>query len=312
MTLEEQREQLFCDYFEEWVDKYKKGVVRDVTLLKYKMTLKRLKEIAPDLRMRELTRNSYQNIINKYAIDHEKSTTTDFHHQLRASLVDAFDEGILQRDISHKAVMKGMLPKRKKCIKYLNKKELEKLLEVLELGDEVNCDWLICLIAKTGMRFEEAIALTPDDFDFTNLKLSINKAFDYKITNDFCKTKNESSVRSILLDWRTAMQFEQLIKNMKRNERIFKIGKGEKIYSSTANDRLKKLCAKADIPEISIHGLRHTHASLLLYEGISLSSISKRLGHASMATTQNVYLHMIQELEAKDESKIMAAMMELR
>lgn len=312
MTLEEEKEQLFCDYFENWVKKYKEGVVRDVTLLKYKGTLKRLREIAPDLKMRELTKSSYQSIINKYALEHEKATTADFHHQLRAAIVDAYDERILDRDVSHRAVIKGMLPKRKKHIKYLNKKELEKLLESLELGEEVSWDWLILLIAKTGLRFEEAVALTPDDFDFTNLKLRINKAFDYKLTNDFCNTKNESSVRTILLDWRTAMQFEQLIKNIGRTERIFKLGRKGRVFSNTANDRLHKLCAIADVPEISIHGLRHTHASLLLYEGVTLSSISRRLGHASMATTQNVYLHMIRELETKDESKIMAAMMELK
>lgn len=312
MTLEEQKEELFCDYFEKWYEKYKKGVVRDVTLIKYRMTHRRLKEIAPDLKMRQLTRSSYQNILNIYSTTHEKTTTADFHHQLRASIVDAYEEGIIDRDASHRAIVKGMLPKRKKCVKYLNKKELEKLIENLELGKEINWDWMILLICKTGLRFEEALALTPMDFNFNNLRLSINKAFDYKLTNEFCKTKNDSSVRSILLDWRTAMQYEQLIKDIKRDERIFKIGKGDKIYNSTANERLKKICQRADIPEISIHGLRHTHASVLLYEGVTLSSISRRLGHASIATTQNVYLHMIRELETKDESKIMAAMMDLR
>ena len=60
----------------------------------------------------------------------------------------------------------------------------------------------------------EALALTPGDFDFNNLKIHITKAFDYKITNEFCKTKNESSVRSILLDYRTALNFEKLTKGM--------------------------------------------------------------------------------------------------
>ena len=128
----------------------------------------------------------------------------------------------------------------------------------------------------------------------------------------FCKTKNESSVRSILLDYRTAMAFERLIKDIDRNERIFKLEQGKRIYPSTPNGRLLKLCQKARIQEISMHGLRHTHASLLMYEGITLSTISRRLGHASLVTTQRVYLHMIRELETKDEGKIMAAMMELQ
>lgn len=311
MTLEEQKDQLFVDYYNDWMEKYKKDVVRTVTYKKYEMTLKWLRKLAPDLTMRQLTKSSYQNILNKYALEHERTTTMDFHHLVRASLIDAFDERILDRDISHRAVVKGKLPTVKKKIKFLNKRELERLLEELDLGPEINWDWLILLIAKTGLRFEEALALTPEDFDFNHLRLNINKAFDYKITNEFCKTKNESSVRSILLDYRTAMAFENLTKKMDKNERIFKLGKGEKTYNSTANQRLYKLCRQAGISEISVHGLRHTHASILMYEGVTLSSISKRLGHASMETTQRVYLHMIQELQTKDEGKIMAAMMEL-
>lgn len=309
MTLEEQREQLFVDYYKEWMEKYKKDVVREVTYIKYKTTLSWLRKLAPDVTMRQLTKSEYQNILNRYALEHEKTTVQDFHHMLRASLVDAYDERILERDISHRAVIKGKLSNIHKRTKYLNKKELEKLLEVLDTGNKINWDWFIMLIAKTGLRFEEALALTPGDFDFNNLKVHITKAFDYKITNEFCKTKNESSVRSILLDYRTALNFEKLTKDMNPDERIFNFG--PRIYSSTANDFLHRKCKEAGIREISVHGLRHTHASILMSEGVTLPSISKRLGHSSMETTQRVYLHLIQELQVKDDGKIMAAMMEL-
>lgn len=312
MTREQKREQKLVDYYKDWMETYKKDVVRKVTYKKYIGTLNSLEKIVPDLKMSELTRASYQNILNIYAKEHEKTTTQDFHHLLRAAIIDAFDERILERDVSHRAVVKGRLPVIQKKVKYLNKKELEKLLEVLELEPKISWDWLILLVAKTGLRFEEAIALTPSDFDFNNLRLNVNKALDYKDTMQFCKTKNESSVRSILLDYRTAMAFERLIKDIDRNERIFKLEQGKRIYPSTPNGRLLKLCQKARIQEISMHGLRHTHASLLMYEGITLSTISRRLGHASLVTTQRVYLHMIRELETKDEGKIMAAMMELQ
>ena len=63
--------------------------------------------------------------------------------------------------------------------------------------------------------------------------------------------------------------------------------------------------AKRGISEISIHGLRHTHASLLLFAGVSIASVARRLGHASMTTTQKTYLHIIQELENKDVDLVM-------
>ena len=92
-------------------------------------------------------------------------------------------------------------------------------------------------------------------------------------------------------------------KGLPEDEPIF-IGKS-KIYNSTVNDVLTRHCKQCGISEISIHGLRHTHASLLLFAGVSIASVARRLGHASMTTTQKTYLHIIQELENKDVDLIM-------
>lgn len=62
---------------------------------------------------------------------------------------------------------------------------------------------------------------------------------------------------------------------------------------------------------ISIHGLRHTHASLLLFAGGSIASVALRLGHASMTTTQKTYLHIIQELENQDIDLVMRSLVNL-
>ena len=77
-----------------------------------------------------------------------------------------------------------------------------------------------------------------------------------------------------------------------------------RIYNSMVNNRLRALCIKADIPIISVHGLRHTHASLLLFAGVSIASVARRLGHSSMITTQETYLHIIKELDNQDNDKI--------
>ena len=71
------------------------------------------------------------------------------------------------------------------------------------------------------------------------------------------------------------------------------------------------MCKNAGIPVISIHGLRHTHASLMLFAGVSIASVARRLGHASMTTTQKTYLHIIQELESKDIDIIMRSLANL-
>lgn len=77
------------------------------------------------------------------------------------------------------------------------------------------------------------------------------------------------------------------------------------------NDILERYCKKLEIPVISVHGLRHTHASILLYAGVSVGSVARRLGHASMTTTQKTYLHVIQELENQDVDLVMRSLANL-
>ncbi|NKC69355.1 tyrosine-type recombinase/integrase [Vagococcus fluvialis] len=295
------REQTFYDYFKEWVNLYKVGAIREVTLQKYYMTEQRLFELAPSLRMKDLDRYAYQKLLNEYALTHEKQTTMDFHHQLKGAILDAVDDGILTQNPTRKIVIKGKEPRVKKA-KFLNQYEVQRLLKELNLSDEVNWDWFILLTVKTGLRFSEALAITPEDFDFQNQKIIVNKTWNYKNTKGFFQpTKNESSNRKIQIDWQLAMQFSQLIKNKEPEKPIFV---KSRVFNSTINNRLKVLCNKADVPTISVHSLRHTHASLLLFANVSIASVANRLGHSSMTTTQETYLHIIQELENQDNEKI--------
>ena len=255
---------LFCDYYKQWINVYKDGAIRKVTLNKYYMTHSWLVKLVPELKLCDINRNTYQQIINDYALYHERQTTMDFHHQLKGAILDAVDEGLIDRDPTRKAIIKGKQPSPKK-IKYLNQFELHTLLTHLNLGSEINWDWFILLVAKTGMRFSEALALTPSDFDFSHQVLSVSKTWDYKENGGFLPTKNKSSVRKIQIDWQTVIQFSELLKGLPEDEPIFANGK---IYNSTVNDILARHCQKTGIPVISIHGLRHTHASLLLFAGV--------------------------------------------
>ena len=71
---------------------------------------------------------------------------------------------------------------------------------------------------------------------------------------------------------------------------------------------LERHCNQAKIPVISVHGLRHTHASVLLFAGVSIASVARRLGHSSMTTTQKTYLHIIRELENQDIDLVMRSL----
>ncbi len=297
---------LFCDYYEEWVKLYKEGSIRPVTMKKYNLTLHWLKTLIPNLRVRQLDRANYQKLINAYAETHEKQTTMDFHCQVKAAIMDAIDEGLIKKDPTRKVIIGGKMPKAKKE-KYLSLVELQKLTQDLDLENGINNDWLIYLISKTGLRFSEAVGLTPVDFNFDKATISINKTWNYKDGGKFDYTKNDTSMRVIPIDKKLNKEFKKLCKDLPSNKPIF-IGEEGNIYNSTVNDALKRHCKKVGITNISVHGLRHTHASILLYSGVSVLSVSKRLGHSNIATTQKVYLHIILELENKDKNKMMKSL----
>ncbi|MDR2660782.1 MAG: site-specific integrase [Lactobacillaceae bacterium] len=296
--------ELFYEYYSRWIKIYKEGAIQLVTMQKYMMTLQWVKKLIPDIEIRQLNRTTYQQLLNNYAEFHERQTTMDFHHQLKAAILDTVDEGWINRDPTRKAIIKGKVPRIKKQ-KFLNQFEVHKLISDLNLGSKLNWDWMILLIAKTGMRFSEALALTPLDFDFLHQTLSVNKTWDYKNDQGFMPTKNFTSNRKIQIDWQTVIQFTELLKDLPEDKPIFVHGK---VWNSTPNERLKRHCQNANIPIITIHGLRHTHASLLLFAGVSIASVARRLGHASMTTTQKTYLHIIAELENKDVDLVMRSL----
>lgn len=176
---------------------------------------------------------------------------------------------------------------------------LPQIDEQIKLGDYfANLDNLITLHRRAYYNKKGGLTNVHND----------NQQWDYKNHTGFLPTKNKSSIRKIPLDWQTVMQFAELVKRLPEDEPIFVNGK---IYNSTINSVLARHCKEVDIPIISIHGLRHTHASLLLFAGVSIASVARRLGHSNITTTQKTYLHIIQELESKDIDLIMRALSNL-
>lgn len=298
---------LLVDYFLKEIETYKKGQVRQVTYNKYRSNGQFLIENFSDLVLSKMTADDYQQILNKYAETHEKSTTTDFHHQLAWALKRAYNvDGILKRDVTFDAkIPLGKKPSKKKQ-KFMEIADMRKLIQELKHENTPEANFFLILL-KTGLRFAEALGITLNDVDFDKKTVTINKTLDYKKhregTRSFVPTKNKYSVRTIVVDDAVLYMLWKNAKGADRDESIFYKIKGFQ-YNSTLNNWLKRACQKAGVPEVTLHSLRHEHATYLVSQGISSMAVAERLGHADDTVTRSVYIHRLETEKARDNREI--------
>ena len=141
----------------------------------------------------------------------------------------------------------------------------------------------------TGIREGELLALTPEDFNFQKKTLRINKSYQRLEGEDvITDPKTPKSNRTIVMPDFLADEMEDYINRMygiEKNERIFTISKS---YLHHEMDRGAKL---AGVKRIRIHGLRHSHISLLINLGFSALAIGERVGHEAVDITYH-YAHL--------------------
>jgi integrase len=81
--------------------------------------------------------------------------------------------------------------------------------------------------------------------------------------------------------------------------RIFTSATGGNINPGTVTSWFHKFVLDNELPYISIHGLRHTNASIMISRGVPITTAAKRLGHSTPATTAKIYAHEIDSVDAK-------------
>jgi len=296
----------FDEYFENWLDTYKTNISNN-TLERYKVTLKTLRQYFGGVPIQKITKRSYQEFLNKYGETHSKNSVKKINTHIRSAVKTAIEEGYIRIDFTRGAVIGGKSGKSKEE-KYLNYGESKRLLKALyEKLDEGLIYYLLLLGLTSGMRFGEMVGLTRKDFDFNNNTISINKTWGYygNMHEGWGPTKNEQSNRVISMDPKTMKAFDDLFQ--KTPDNVLRLvfysphSKYKVISNNAANKALGKILKELDIEPISVHGLRHTHASVLLYEGVSIYYVSERLGHSGIDVTMNTYSHVIKELRQRDE-----------
>ena len=194
---------------------------------------------------------------------------------------------------------------------YYTKDELKKFLDVAKNTD-LKKYTLFRLLAFSGMRVGECLALTWHDLNYKNNTIAINKTLARTKNGIKIQTpKTKASNRVVSLDNETiqvlkAWQLEQRkqllklgINAVNKHQLIFSNGKNSFIIVPTVRLAIKQIAKKAGLYPITTHGFRHTHATLLFASGLDIKQVQARLGHSNVQTTLNIYTHAIQDKQDK-------------
>lgn len=252
------------------------------------------------------------------------SKTILHHHRLISSiLAQAARDRLVPINIADKNYMKAPKLERKEA-DYLDDEQVKLVLELLD-KEPIKWKTALYMLIFSGIRRGELLGLEWTDIDFENQVIHIHNTSQYVqgmgiITK--CP-KNDTSQRTIKLSsdiFELLREYHEYWLNMRRNladkwqhfieitladgtrktvrnERLFIKDDSTPMHPDSLTDWTKKFVKKNKLPHFSPHSLRHTHASILIANGVNIPTVSRRLGHSSVATTTKVYLHAIQSAD---------------
>lgn len=232
------------------------------------------------------------------------------HHRLISTVLDqASKEGLVPFNVASKAT----LPKvQKKEVNYFQPEQVAAIREALE-REPIKWKTLVHLLLITGARCGEVLGLKWDKVDFERNRVHICNnvlyASDCGIYEDTPKTATSDRYISLLAE---TIQLLRQYRAWQSEERLrlggyyqdqgflFAQDSGKPMHPDNVNVWLRNFSKRHGLPHINPHAFRHSMASLLYFNGVDSVSISKRLGHAQVSTTANIYAHVMEAADKKN------------
>ncbi|VTS78004.1 integrase [Enterococcus hirae] len=302
-----------------WIEQYK-PTVRESTYLRVKFLFdKNISNLFGNKKIQSYNIAYCQEAINKWK---EQYST---YKALKCYTSAVFDYAkkmnlIKENPMKEVTFSKGERKQKKTKLKYFEKEKLQDFLECCQKDKFPITYSLFRVLAFTGIRKGEALALTWDDVDFFNKTLEINKTITRNSDNKFISTppKTNTSIRKISLDdetlnilkaWKTQQKRYLLAHGQHaktKNQIIFSSKNNNYIDITRPNIILSRICKEHNFNDITIHGFHHTHCSLLFEAGLSIKEVQERLGHSDIHTTMNIYTHVTKKQKERSADKFAA------
>ena len=232
------------------------------------------------------------------------------HHRLIHTVLEmAVKEGLIPFNPADRVTLPKVTKKEIECFQ---PEEVKAIRDALE-SEPLKWKMLTHMLLITGARRGEILGLKWDKVDFENSRIFIDNNILYTpdrgIYEDAPKTKQ--SVRFVSLPAETMQllreyrewQLTEIFRfgsYYSRNNFVFSQDNGSPMHPDSVTDWLNKFSKRHDLPHVNPHKFRHTMASMLYFNGMDSVSISKRLGHAQVSTTANLYAHQIEEADRKN------------
>lgn len=305
---------VFNDLINIFIEEYCSNNLKSNTTYGYNSLIKVVRKEIGNIKTTELTTYTLRLFYNKLKKEYNYSSNTILHYYiLIGSIIDKTKYISKITNNPNKEIEKPKIIKNEASFYELE--DISKLKKVLEKNTlDVKTPILLCI--DTGMRREELNGLQWSDIDFNNKTISINRvriAVGKETKIETPKTVN--SRRTILvsdysINLLKELKNEQITLYKSNNKTltnscfIFINEKCEPIYPDTLSKRFNKIIKNNNLKKITFHELRHTNASLLINSNIDINSVSKRLGHANVSTTLNIYTHVLDKSKEEMANKM--------
>ena len=323
------------EWMDVWLNKILPGTVKPSTLAFYKYMLKYVTLDVRKKRISSVTTVMLTQMINHDVYEHGSrkgaplSTTTV--RSLRNTLIMCFNAAV-EQDVITKNPVKKVKPLREQRQEktILNLEQIKQLLAVADNGlyrsknIEVNDgtkylteQWslLIRVALVTGLRRGELFGMQWTNVFFSKKIIRVESNLQY---GNIVEVKTHTSYRDIRVDEHTMQRL--LAWQQRQNEYASGLGDlftnddnlvftnifGKPVDVNNFRRRVfTKMIEVAGLPKtVTLHSLRHTHATLLLEKGVDINTVSSRLGHSTANFTLNVYIH---KTDATEESAAIVA-----
>lgn len=208
-----------------------------------------------------------------------------------------------------------MPPKGEAKRTFLNERDAGKLLKAAEeytlenmssntkrSVKNASCGLMVVLAMMTGLRRGELLTLKWSDIDFDNKKISVNTALKSDGKEGVPKTKTSVRVLSISNDTVSFLKqykaYQDALNLNTETSGLMQQSDGRMLSGNTFEHWWRKWADSQGFDGLLFHGLRHTHATLLIANGVDVKTVQARLGHSSAMITLDVYSHALPSLDA--------------